>query len=348
MGPLAEKASLDDIAGRRCAQAAVDSVAVIVVNYNSGEHLRTCVRSIAAQTLAPTRVVVVDNGSSDDSLFGVDCLGVHVDVIRSQRNLGFAAANNLAVRHVSDCRYVALVNADAYVVPTWLERLLDAARCYPECRFFASQLVSAADPTKWDGTGDVYHTSGRAWRRDWGQIIKADGPSATPILGACAAAALYSREAFLAVDGFDEDYFCFYEDVDLSFRLQLAGHRGRYVPEAIARHVGSAMTVRRSDLSVYYAHRNLVWTYVKNMPGPLFWLYLPQHLAVNLGTMAWFTLRGRGRVIFRAKRDALTGLARTWRKRRLIQSRRRVTVRYIGALLARICECLAWAVVPAT
>jgi GT2 family glycosyltransferase len=335
MGPLAEKASLDDIPGRRCAPVAVDSVAVIVVNYNSGEHLRKCIQSIAGQTQAPTRVVVVDNGSSDDSLSGIDCLGVHVEIIKTERNLGFAAANNLAVRHVRECRYVALVNADAYVAPTWLERLMDAARRYPECHFFASQLVSAADPMKWDGTGDVYHTSGRAWRRDWGQVINADGASATPILGACAAAAIYSREAFLAVEGFDEDYFCFYEDVDLSFRLQLAGHRGLYVPEAIARHVGSATTIRRSDFSVYHAHRNLVWTYVKNMPGPLFWLYLPQHLALNLGTIAWFTLRGRGRVIFRAKWDALTGLARAWRKRRLIQSRRRATVRYIGALLAR-------------
>ena len=128
-----------------------------------------------------------------------------------------------------------------------------------------------------DGTGDVYHVSGRAWRRDWGRPAK-DAGSTLPILGACAAAALFSREAMLLAGGFDEDFFCFYEDVDLSFRLRLLGYAGRYVPAAVARHVGSASTGSHSDFCVYHAHRNLVWTYVINMPCALFWLYLPQHV----------------------------------------------------------------------
>ena len=79
------------------------------------------------------------------------------------------------------------------------------------------------------------------------------------------------------------------EDVDLGFRLRLAGHRCLYVPKSVVHHVGSGTTGgKNSDFSVYHGHRNLVWTYVKNMPGVLFWIFLPLHLAMNLVVLAVF------------------------------------------------------------
>jgi hypothetical protein len=98
--------------------------------------------------------------------------------------------------------------------------------------------------------------------------------------------------------------------------------------------VGSAITGRRSDFSVYYGHRNLVWAYVKNMPPALFWAYLPAHLALNLVTVLWFAARGQGRVIVRAKWDAMASLARMWSKRRAIQADRRVGAREIRRVMA--------------
>lgn len=84
-------------------------------------------------------------------------------------------------------------------------------------------------------------------------------------------------EKFLgAAGGFDEDFFCYTEDVDLGFRLRLYGHRCLYVPAPVVEHVGSGITGTRSEFQLYHGHRNLVWTYVKNMPGRLFWLYLPR------------------------------------------------------------------------
>jgi GT2 family glycosyltransferase len=131
----------------------------------------------------------------------------------------------------------------------------------------------------------------------------------------------------MEVGGFDEDFFCYAEDVDLGFRLRLAGHRCLLVPDAVVRHVGSATTGgQKSDFAVYHGHRNLVWTYMKNMPGALFWLFLPLHILLNLVTVLWFSLRGQGRVIMRAKRDALCDLPRMWRKRREIQRARRAPV----------------------
>jgi GT2 family glycosyltransferase len=125
--------------------------------------------------------------------------------------------------------------------------------------------------------------------------------------------------------GFDEDYFCYVEDVDIGFRLRLAGYRCLYVPQSVAHHVGSGTTGgQNSDFSMYYGHRNLVWTFVKNMPGILFWLLLPLHLSLNLVSIIW--LRGRGGVIWRAKRDALLGLPKMWHKRQHIQKTRSASI----------------------
>ena len=130
----------------------------------------------------------------------------------------------------------------------------------------------------------------------------------------------------MSVGGFDDDYLCYFEDVDLGFRLRLFGHRCLLVPDAVVYHVGAAASGgQNSDFAVYHGHRNLVWTYVKNMPGAIFWPLLPLHIGLNLITIAWFVLRGQGAVILRAKRDALRGIPRMWRKRCEIRKHRVVS-----------------------
>jgi GT2 family glycosyltransferase len=154
------------------------------------------------------------------------------------------------------------------------------------------------------------------------------------IFSPCAAAALYRREAILSVGGFDEDYFCYVEDVDLGFRLRLMGYDSVLIPQAIAYHVGSATTGgQKSDFSVYHGHKNLVWTFVKDMPGALFWLLLPLHLLMNLITVTWFVLHGRGAIILRAKWDAMKGIPSILSKRRSIQRTRRCSVVEIWRIL---------------
>jgi GT2 family glycosyltransferase len=103
-----------------------------------------------------------------------------------------------------------------------------------------------------------------------------------------------------------------------------------YVPKSVVHHVGSGTTGgKNSDFSTYHGHRNLVWTFVKNMPGALFWLLLPLHLALNMVSIVWFAFRGQRSVMWRAKRDAVAGLPKMWRKREEIQKRR---VASIGTL----------------
>jgi GT2 family glycosyltransferase len=311
-----------------------DTLAVVIVCYNAGKHLQSCLAALSRQTLRPTRVFVVDNASQDGAVECVPEVYPEAEVIRCPNNLGFAAANNLAIRAAGDCRWIALLNADAYAEPTWLEELMRATGQQPECSFFGGKLLSATDPRVFDGTGDVYHVSGRAWRRDRGTLASRPSDLELPVIGPCAAAALYRRDALVEVGGFDEAFFCFFEDVDLCLRLRLTGHRYAYVPEAVVLHVGSALSGVHSDFSIYHGHRNLVWAYLKNMPGPLFWWYLPQHLLLNLMTLALFIAKGHARVILRAKCDALRMLPRMWRQRRRIQRQRVVGLRELQTYLA--------------
>ena len=313
---------------------AAPRVAVIIVNYNGGAMLERCIEALGRQTFRDFRTVVVDNASSDGSADGLEERHPGVELVRAGENLGFAAGNNLGVRHAAGAEWIALLNPDAYAAPDWLARLMQAAAS-SGFDFFGCRMRLADTPHLLDGTADVYHVSGLAWRRDHGAPVISGAARAEEIFGPCAAAALYRRADFEAVGGFDESYFCYFEDVDLAFRLRLAGLRCAYVPEAVVDHVSSGISGRRSDFATYHGHRNLVWTYVKDMPALLFWLYLPMHLVANLVAIVVCARRGQLRVVLRAKRDALAGLPRVLRARRAVQAQCRATPARLRAVMAR-------------
>lgn len=307
---------------------------VVVVNWNGEQFLERCLAALLVQTATPHEIILLDNASTDGSLeIARDFPAVRV--IALDQNTGFARGNNLVIESASMAsEWFALINPDAFAAPRWLESLLAAAESNPEFDVFGSKLVNSADPTLLDGTGDAYHISGLMWRTAHGVSVSAMGDNDCEVFAPCAAAALYRRSVFEKVGGFDPDFFCYVEDVDLGFRLRLAGYRCLYVPKSVAHHVGSGTTGgQHSDFSVYHGHRNLVWTFVKNMPGVLFWLLLPLHVALNLVSILWFALRGQGAVILRAKRDALFGLPKMWRKRQQVQKVRVASIRNIWRVL---------------
>jgi GT2 family glycosyltransferase len=309
-------------------------VTVVIVNWNGERFLDRCLSALLAQSVMPHEIILVDNASSDASIEIVRRYP-SVRVLELNENLGFAQGNNVAIEAAADeSEWIALLNPDAFPDPRWLEALLSAARDYPAFAAFGSKLVKAADPAVLDGVGDSYHMSGRVWRLEHGEPVASFSEQIREVFSPCAAAALYRRSALREVGGFDEAFFCYVEDVDLGFRLRLAGHRCLHVPASMAYHVGSGTTGgQHSEFAVYHGHRNLVWTYVKDMPGVLFYLFLPLHIAMNLGSLVMLTLRGQGRVILRAKWDAIKGLPKMWRKRQTIQSARIATVREIWRLL---------------
>jgi GT2 family glycosyltransferase len=306
------------------------TVAVLIVNWNSRNLLRECLRSLRAQTCPPDRVIIVDNNSSDDSLQLAGDLLNSAEVIRLQENVGFARANNIAAKAAGAVDALALLNPDAFPAAGWLAALIAAAEARPDVGSFASRMLLETDPEFLDGAGDSYHSSGRAWRN--GHRVRArEWPAGDQeVFAPCAAAALYRRTAFEAAGGFDEQYFCYFEDVDLGFRLRLRGLRCVCVHDAVVRHVSSGISGYRSDFAVYHGERNAVWTFFKDMPGPLLLLYLPQHLALNVAALMYYPLRGQGRVVWRAKLDAVRGLPSIFRRRAKVQ-----TMRAVSALALR-------------
>ncbi|EGV49933.1 putative glycosyltransferase [endosymbiont of Riftia pachyptila (vent Ph05)] len=309
---------------------AAHSVAALIVNWNCWEHLFNCIAALEKQIIPFRNIVVIDNASEIGADAIIDDLAVQVDFIQLPTNQGFASGNNVALKHLDDCDFVALVNPDAYLAPDWLQQMLAATERHPDAASFASCLVVADKRDTWDGLGDVYHMSGQVWRDAHGQLRSSRPAEEREIFSPCAAAALYRTETLLQVGLFDEDFFCYVEDVDLGFRFRLAGYHCMLVPDAVALHVGSATTGgKRSDFAVYHGHRNLLWAFVKNMPGYLFWLLLPLHLAMNLMAIVVFALRGQGRLVLRAKWDAIKGVPMMWRKRREIQAARVASIKDI-------------------
>ena len=297
---------------------------VIIVNFNSSNLLEKCLGHLSLQTVAPDRVIVLDNASTDGFGNITDSSG-SVTVLKMTENVGFAAGNNRALAQCTT-PLVALLNPDAFPAPDWIEKLLLAAEKYPEYAMFGSRLVSAQDPERLDGDGDCYHVSGAAWREGHGRFFQEE-TAPREVFSPCAAAAMYRTEALRAAGGFDEDFFCYLEDVDLGFRMRLLGHRCLQVPSAVVHHLGSATSGgQRGDFAVYHGHRNMVWTFFKNMPSSLFWVFLPLHVLVNLISLVAGFHRGQGNIMIRAKIDALAGIRAVWRRRRAIQNRRRASV----------------------
>lgn len=309
-------------------------VSVVIVTWNSKRYMTRCLDALSAQTCQDFEIVIIDNGSTDGGV--LELQGKYPDlkltINKLNANLGFSPANNIGAR-LARGKWLAHLNADAFPEPDWLERFLEAAELHPHA-FFTSRQIQAGDPFYLDGEGDNYHVSGYAWRKNYGRPVYSV-QQLEDVFSACGAAALYPRQEFLNAGGFDEDYFSYHEDVDLGFRLRLRGLTCMLVPQAIVHHVGSGSTGKRSDFSVYYGHRNLVWTYFKDMPWVLFWLYLPLHIFVNFFFLIYFTIKGQGHTIWRAKWDALRGLPMILKKRREVQLQRRVTVAEIHRVMSR-------------
>ncbi|MBU3682902.1 MAG: glycosyltransferase family 2 protein [Phycisphaerales bacterium] len=319
-------------------------VTVVVVNFNGGRFLERCMACLARQATLPERIELVDCASTDGSADALEAavrsdessdgllsaIAGRLSVDRAGRNLGFAAANNRAIERCAT-PLVALLNPDAFAEPDWLRRLCDAAGRHPDCASFGSRQMLEGHPGMVDGIGDAYHVGGMPWRSRHRRRLRPDDLRAREIFSPCAAAALYRTDAVRSVGAFDADFFCYCEDVDLGFRLRLAGHSCRYVPEAVVHHVGAASSGHRhSDTVVYHGHRNLVWTFAKDMPLALLPLAIPAHLATTAASLVVLGLRGQAGAFVRAKVDALSGLPAVLRKRAAVQQARRAGA---GAIL---------------
>jgi len=300
---------------------AAPKISVIIVAYNAAEWLNRCVESVDAQTLKNFECFIVDNGSTDGSIAALPKLDKRFQVLELGENTGFAKGNNIAAAKAKG-DWLALLNADAFARPDWLEKLLEATTHAANVTMVGSTQYMALEPDTYDGVGDFYHVSGLAWRGKHGHPVDGHGDiqytlETAEVFGPCGAAALYHRETFQQLGGFDERFFLYHEDVDLAFRMRLAGGICIQSSEAIIDHVSSGITGRASPLAVYHGTRNRIWTFVKNMP-PLGLLLLgPMHMLLNIAFLTWSLFRkGRAGPTWRGVKDGIKGIPAIWKSRK--------------------------------
>lgn len=307
------------------------SVSVLVVAYRSRDTIERVSAALRAQTFAPAEILVLENGSPAGEQVEPKQVASAARLIVSDRNLGFAAGNNTLAREACG-DWLVLLNPDAFPEPDWLEQLLAATMRWPDARIFGSTQRAYAAAGRLDGAGDVYHAAGLAYRAGYGREMQP--PPEGEVFAACGAAMMIRRDLFEELGGFDEDYFCYVEDVDLSFRARLLGHRAIQVRDAIVEHMGYASSGRRSEFATYHGVRNRFWTFFKNVPGWLLWALAPLHLAATAALWLSAARFGQFRIFGRALRDAMRGWPALMDKRREIQARRQVRPQDIAAAMA--------------
>ena len=293
---------------------------VVIVNFNGGEFLQGAIDSLKRQTLQNFELFVVDNASSDNSMDNLDVTGMDsIYSLLEAENHGFAKANNIAASKAKG-KWLVMLNPDAVADESWLEKIKDGIERFPDTKMFACAQYSLDEPSLMDGAGDCYHIFGIPWRGGYGRPVE-EMPEEGECFSPCGASAVFHRQTFLDVEGFDESFFCYCEDVDLGFRLRLMGHRCIFLPQAMIHHAGSALSNKVGDFALYHGTRNRLWVFLQNMPLIALGMMLIPHL---LATMAIFVVRGFEKQYLEAIYSGVVGGTKALHRRRKVQSNKKL------------------------
>lgn len=314
-------------------------ISVIIPTYNGQKLLKTCLESVYQMNGVRFEVIVVDNGSVDNTKQFIAAYFPQVRGIFLAGNYGFAKAVNVGIEN-SRGKYIALLNNDTEVDPGWAAVLKNSLDEDSSVGFCASKMLNFHLRQIMDGAGDMYFRNGNAYRLGWGLRDSPAFNQSFRVFGACAGAAMYRRSMLDDIGWLDEDFFLYYEDVDLNFRAQLLGYQCKYVPGAVVYHIGSATTGSTiNKITVFYSCRNAVFVLLKNCPLAYFKKNMKRIIGAQTRHLFGF-LRASIRIFCYALGgycSAFWNAPRFLRKRQAIQEKRKVSDDYIHDLLLH-CE----------
>ncbi|MBI5395339.1 MAG: glycosyltransferase family 2 protein [Verrucomicrobia bacterium] len=306
---------------------------VIIPNLNGRVWLDRCIQSLLAQTLQPVEIILVDQNSNDGSADYVAETFPQVRLIRQPQDRGFTGACNDGIEAAAG-GFIALFNTDARAEPDWLEVLAKAMGKDETTGSAACKTLDYDDSARIYSLGDGFLPNGDAFNIARGMRDRPDLPMPRFVFGGSGCTVVYRRSALDHVGLLDEDFYTFHEDVDLNLRLQLAGYKCLYVPEAVAYHAGYATGRKTNDRLAFISGRNRWFVLLKNWPWRL-WLRFAPQLARRQAQVAWWALKGSrtSRARCRGALSALRSLPRELRKRRAVQRLRRVGAGELVAML---------------
>lgn len=274
-------------------------VAIVLLNWNGLKDTTECLSSLAKLNYRNYQTIVVDNASDED----ITILSSHypdVIVIRNQENYGYAKGNNVGIRKAAElgCEYCWVLNNDTEVAPDSLDKLVEALDHDKGLAAVTNLILYYDDRTLSWFAGGIFEKGLPAHRGYYQKAIEHDTFTETEYLSGCSF--LARTDVLEKISGFDERYFCYVEDVDISLQIRALGHRIAYVPEAIVWHKVSHSTGVGSPIPTYYKHRNMLY-FLRKFNSPmnvsLFWwltsirysisLLLKHHRPKN----AWYLIR---------------------------------------------------------
>jgi GT2 family glycosyltransferase len=316
-------------------------VSVIVVNYNREDLVIDCLAALGEQLLKDFEIILVDNGSTDNSLYKIKRVlenrrpSTHIKLVPMSANMGFTGGNLVGLSE-TEAEYVALLNNDTVPDKHWLGSLVNIMETTPDVGICASKMLIYGTDTI-DSAGDGFATSLKGFKRgEWENEGEYD--TGEYVFGACAGAALYRRKMIQEIGFFDQDFFLIQEDTDLNLRAQLAGWKVKYVPSAVVYHKVRSTIGHMSDTAIYYSLRNSELVRIKNIPFLLFLRCLPEFAIGEILDFIYFALKHRNfQTYVKAKIAVLKSLRKALKKRGDIMRRiKKVDNKYLYSIMTPV------------
>jgi len=246
-------------------------VVIIILNWNGKEDTIECLGSLNHITYPNYEIILVDNGSMDGSVECFRGLYPEIEIIENEDNFGFAEGNNVGIRRAldKDSKYVLLLNNDTIVDRKFLMELVEVAESDDKIGAVQSKILRKDNSNIIDSAGQEINIFGA---KDIGFSEIDDGrfDSIHDIFGGCAAACIYKKIIFEKVGLFNKNFFILYEDVDLSWRIRLAGYSIVFAPASIVFHKrgisGGNCELQTSSIILYHSNKNTLILYIKYLP----------------------------------------------------------------------------------
>ena len=315
-------------------------VSIIIVNYNEKALIKDSLKALLRQSLGDFEAVIVDNASSDGSLYEIKRFLAEtskaflVKLIHLDKNLGFTGGNIEGLKY-AEGEYIALLNNDTEADRRWLAELVEAMDTDPKSGICASKMIVYGTDII-DCAGDGFSTA----LKGFGEGEQKESflyNKRRYIFGACGGAALYRRKMIEEIGFLDEDFFLIHEDIDLNFRAQLNEWKVLYVPTAIVYHKVRSSIGHMSDMAVYYTLRNSEFVRLKNIPLAIFIRCFPEFVVGILAEFIYFVIKHkRIGLYFKAKKDAIRMFPKMLKKRTVIMKNRKASDKYLLSIMTPV------------